>query len=67
LCGKSLLNIERGRRRELFSTPYWESWAHLTISELFSGKQPNILLVDPSAFKKAAKEIEGGSQENFQF
>jgi site-specific DNA-methyltransferase (adenine-specific) len=29
----------------------------LTISELFSGKQPNIPLVDPSAFKKATKEV----------
>jgi site-specific DNA-methyltransferase (adenine-specific) len=29
----------------------------LTIAELFSGKQPNIPLIDPSGFKKAAKEI----------
>lgn len=28
----------------------------LTIRELFEGKQPNIPLVDPSAFKRAAKE-----------
>ena len=31
----------------------------LTISDLFQGKQPNIPLVDPAAFKRAAKEIEG--------
>jgi site-specific DNA-methyltransferase (adenine-specific) len=31
----------------------------LTISELFEGKQPNIPLVDPSAFRKAAKESVG--------
>lgn len=31
----------------------------LTIRDLFEGKQPNIPLVDPSAFKKAARESEG--------
>jgi site-specific DNA-methyltransferase (adenine-specific) len=31
----------------------------LTIRELFEGKQPNIPLVDPSAFKKAPKEARG--------
>lgn len=31
----------------------------LTIAELFEGKQPNIPLVDPSAFKKAARESTG--------
>ena len=39
----------------------------LTIADLFSGKQPNIPLVDPSAFKKAAKEIEGGDQDKLPF
>lgn len=29
----------------------------LTIQELLDGKQPNIPLVDPSGFRKAAKEI----------
>ncbi len=29
----------------------------LTVEELLNGKQPNIPLIDPSAFKKAAKEI----------
>ncbi len=31
----------------------------LTIRELFEGKQPNIPLVDPSAFKKAPREKQG--------
>jgi len=31
----------------------------LTIRELFDGKQPKIPLVDPAAFKKAAKEKVG--------
>jgi site-specific DNA-methyltransferase (adenine-specific) len=31
----------------------------LTIGELFSGKQPNIPLVDSASFKKAARESEG--------
>jgi site-specific DNA-methyltransferase (adenine-specific) len=31
----------------------------LTIRELFEGKQPNIPLVDPSAFKKAPTEKRG--------
>jgi adenine specific DNA methylase Mod len=39
----------------------------LTIAELFSGKQPNIPLVDSASFKKAAKEIEGGEQNKLPF
>jgi hypothetical protein len=39
----------------------------LTISELFSGKQPNIPLVDSASFKKAPKEIEGGDQDRLPF
>jgi len=38
----------------------------LTIVELFAGKQPNIPLVDPSAFKRAAKESIG-RQDKFLF
>jgi len=30
---------------------------------LFAGKQPNIPLVDPSAFKRAAKESQGQQEE----
>jgi len=37
----------------------------LTIKELFDGKQPNIPLVDPSAFKKAAKEVVGDQNKLF--
>ncbi len=39
----------------------------LTIADLFSGKQPNIPLVDSASFKKAPKEIEGGEQDNLPF
>jgi site-specific DNA-methyltransferase (adenine-specific) len=39
----------------------------LTIEELFSGKQPNIPLVDSASFRKAAKEAEGGEQDKLQF
>jgi len=39
----------------------------LTIAELFEGKQPKIPLVDPAAFKRAAKEIEGGEQDELPF
>lgn len=35
----------------------------LTIRELFEGKQPNIPLVDSSAFKKAPKESVGSQDE----
>ena len=38
----------------------------LTIRELFEGKQPNIPLVDASAFKKAAKE-KVGDQDKLVF
>jgi hypothetical protein len=31
----------------------------LTIEELFAGQPPEILLVDPNAFKKAAVEARG--------
>jgi adenine specific DNA methylase Mod len=37
-----------------------------TIEDLFNGKQPNIPLV-ASGFKKAAKEIEGGEQDDLPF
>ena len=39
----------------------------LTIEELFSGKQPNIPLVDSASFKKAPKEAEGGDQDDLPF
>jgi site-specific DNA-methyltransferase (adenine-specific) len=39
----------------------------LTIEELFSGKQPNIPLVDSASFKKAPKEAEGGDQDELPF
>jgi site-specific DNA-methyltransferase (adenine-specific) len=39
----------------------------LTIAELFEGKQPSLPLVDPGASKKAAKEKEGGSQDELPF
>jgi site-specific DNA-methyltransferase (adenine-specific) len=35
----------------------------LTIAALFAGTQPNIPLVDPSAFKRAAKESQGQQEE----
>lgn len=34
----------------------------LTIQELLNSKQPNIPLIDPSSFKKAAKEITSKQQ-----
>jgi hypothetical protein len=39
----------------------------LTIADLFSGKQPNIPLVDSASFKKAPKETEGGDQDKLPF
>ena len=39
----------------------------LTIEELFSGKQPNIPLVDSASFKKAPRELEGGEQDALPF
>jgi site-specific DNA-methyltransferase (adenine-specific) len=38
----------------------------LTIAELFSGKQPNIPLIDPTAFRKAPKE-QRESQDDLPF
>ena len=53
-------------RTEAVTTGYYETAYGkypkiqiLTIRELFEGRQPNIPLVDPSAFKKAAKEKVG--------
>ena len=37
----------------------------LTVTELFDGGQPNIPLVDPSAFKKAAREKVGDQDSLF--
>lgn len=41
-----------------FETPYgkYPKIQLLTIADLFAGKKPHIPLVDPSSFKKAAKE-----------
>ena len=39
----------------------------LTIEDVLSGKQPNIPLVDSASFKKAAKEMEGGEQDDLPF
>jgi hypothetical protein len=39
----------------------------LTIADPFSGKQPNIPLVDSASFKKAAKEIEGENRTIYRF
>jgi site-specific DNA-methyltransferase (adenine-specific) len=39
----------------------------ITIAELFEGKKPSIPLVDSGAFKKAARESEGGSQDELPF
>lgn len=52
-----------------FETPYgkYAKIQVLTIRELFEGKQPHIPLVDPTAFKRAAKEIECGKQDKLQF
>jgi hypothetical protein len=48
-----------------YETPYgkYPRIQILTIEELFAGKQPNIPLVDPSAFKRAAKETVGEQDE----
>ncbi len=35
----------------------------LTIAELFVGKKPNLPLIDPSIFNKAAIEDDGSKQE----
>jgi hypothetical protein len=34
---------------------------------LFNGKRPDMPLTDPAAFKRAAKEIEGGEQDSLPF
>jgi DNA modification methylase len=37
----------------------------LTITELFAGKEPNIPLIDPTAFKKAAVELDAKQEDLF--
>jgi site-specific DNA-methyltransferase (adenine-specific) len=39
----------------------------LSVADLFSGKQPNIPLVDTASFKRAPKEAEGGDQDDLPF
>ncbi|MDP9112069.1 MAG: restriction endonuclease [Acidobacteriota bacterium] len=39
----------------------------LTIAELFDGKLPKVPWSDPETFKKAAKETEGGTQDQLPF
>ena len=49
----------------MYETPYgkYPRIQILTIADLFNGKQPNIPLIDPSAFKKAAKEGIGDQKQ----
>lgn len=48
-----------------YETPYgkFPKLQIMTIAELFEGKRPAMPWADPDAFKKAAKEIEGGTQD----
>jgi hypothetical protein len=50
-----------------FETPYgkYPKIQILTIAELFAGSKPNIPLIDPTAFKKAAKELTSKQEDLF--
>ena len=52
-----------------YETPYgkFPKLQIVTIAELFEGKRPSMPWADPAAFKKAAKEIEGGTQDPLPF
>jgi len=52
-----------------YETPYgkYPKLQILTIEELFAGKQPNIPLVDPSGFKRAARESSGETNLDLPF
>ena len=69
-----ILNSTGPMRTEAVKTGFYETLYGkypkiqiLTVAELFEGKQPNIPLIDASAFKKATKEIEGGEQNELPF
>jgi hypothetical protein len=38
-----------------------------TVAELLEGKQPNVPLIDPSGFKKAARETDAAEQDGLPF
>ena len=46
-------------KKGFYKSPYgkYPRLQILTAQELLSGKQPHILLIDPSGFKTAAKEM----------
>ena len=50
-----------------FETPYgkYPKIQILTIAELFAGAKPNIPLIDPTAFKKSAKELTSKQHDLF--
>ena len=52
-----------------YETPYgkYPTIQILTIEALFSGKQPNIPLVDSASFKKAARESTGEENLDLPF
>ncbi len=52
-----------------YETPYgkFPKLQILTIEELFEGKQPKMPWTDPAAFKKAPREVEGGTQDALPF
>jgi hypothetical protein len=51
-----------------FETPYgkYPKIQILTVAELFAGTKPNIPLIDPTGFKKAAKELTSKQDKLFQ-
>lgn len=52
-----------------YETPYgkFPKIQILTIADLFAGMQPKMPWVDPAAFRRAPKEIEGGEQDDLPF
>ena len=52
-----------------YETPYgkYPRLQILTIADLFDGRQPNIPLVDPSSFRKAARESSGETNFDLPF
>ena len=50
-----------------YKTPYgkYPKVQLLTVEELFAGKKPHIPLIDPGAFKKAAREWSGEQNKLF--
>ncbi len=61
--------LSEALKEGFYETPYgkYQRLQIMTVEQLLNGKQPHIPLVDPSGFKKAAREADQSEQDALPF